>query len=203
MAHFQRGVALANLEQLDAAITALSCAVDLEPGHVRALYARASCRNRKADFALANGAGVRVHGRAAKLTGKPTEGVSPFAEDYMEALRLDDSQRSLRLRRAGAVSVGSVSGATVVARQVSIQCRGCSGLTIQASVAAWNLNFNPLADSPRRTLWSRESWPRCLHLQRRRLQRRAAAAPVAQWLRQGHPATQQGRLAQAHHRPPA
>ena len=56
VAHFQRGVALANLEQLDAAITALSCAVDLEPGHVRALYARASCRNRKADFALANGA---------------------------------------------------------------------------------------------------------------------------------------------------
>ena len=38
----------------------------------------------------------------------------------MEALRLDDSQRSLRLRRAGAVSIGSASGALFMARQVSI-----------------------------------------------------------------------------------
>ena len=54
-AHFQRGIGLANLEQLDAAIAAYSRAIELDPGHVRALYARASCRNRKADFALANG----------------------------------------------------------------------------------------------------------------------------------------------------
>ena len=54
-AHFQRGIALANLEQLDAASAAYSRAIELDPGHVRALYARASCRNRKADFALANG----------------------------------------------------------------------------------------------------------------------------------------------------
>ena len=66
-AHFQRGVALANLEQLDAAIAALSCAIKLEPGHVRALYARASCRNRRADFARANGAGVWVQVQAAKF----------------------------------------------------------------------------------------------------------------------------------------
>ncbi|KAK9837165.1 hypothetical protein WJX81_007626 [Elliptochloris bilobata] len=78
-AHFQRGVALANLEQLDVAIAAYSRAIELDPGHVRALYARASCRNRKADFALAN-------------------------EDYVEALKLDDAKRSMRLRRSGHVA---------------------------------------------------------------------------------------------------
>jgi len=36
-AHFQRGVACANLEQLDAAVGAYTRALELDPGHVRAL----------------------------------------------------------------------------------------------------------------------------------------------------------------------
>ena len=58
-AHFQRGVAFANLEELDAAVAAYSRALDLDPGHVRALYARASCHNRRAEYARANGARAR------------------------------------------------------------------------------------------------------------------------------------------------
>jgi tetratricopeptide (TPR) repeat protein len=58
-AHFQRGVASANLEELDAAVAAYSRALDLDPGHVRALYARASCHNRRAEYARANGARAR------------------------------------------------------------------------------------------------------------------------------------------------
>jgi len=72
-AHFQRGVACANLEQLDAAVGAYTRALELDPGHVRALYARASCHNRRAEYARANGAGARPVRGARPAPGPATQ----------------------------------------------------------------------------------------------------------------------------------
>ena len=44
------------------------------------------------------------------------------AEDYVEALRLDDAKRSLRLRRGGQVArEGSATAATALTMQASIE----------------------------------------------------------------------------------
>lgn len=56
---FQKGLVLQAMGRVDEAILSLSGALELQPQHVNASYALASCKNSKGEFKEA----IRVHSR--------------------------------------------------------------------------------------------------------------------------------------------